>query len=88
MLVLSRKLNEDICIGDDVRVRVVEVRGDRVRLGVLAPRSVPVHRSEVIGRVHDEAQLTVGHVAELPKVPFDDQSADVMRPLLGVPFDA
>lgn len=87
MLVLSRKTDEEICIGPDVVVRVVEVRGDKVRLGVVAPAKVAVHRREVADRVHSEARLAVGHVPELPKMPFDDQSADVMRPLLGVPFD-
>ncbi len=47
MLVLSRKKNESIVINDDVRIVVVEIRGDKVRLGVEAPRDTPVHRHEV-----------------------------------------
>ena len=47
MLVLSRKKDESIVIGRDVTVTVVETRGDKVRLGIDAPRDVPVHRSEV-----------------------------------------
>ena len=47
MLVLSRKKNESIVIGDDVTIIVVEIRGDNVRLGIEAPREVPVHRREV-----------------------------------------
>lgn len=47
MLVLSRKKNESIVINDDIQIVVVEIRGDKVRLGVKAPRSVPVHREEV-----------------------------------------
>lgn len=47
MLVLSRKKNESIVIGDDVTIMVVEIRGDKVRLGVEAPKEVPVHRREV-----------------------------------------
>ena len=47
MLILSRKAGESIVIGDDVVVRIVEVRGDVVRLGIDAPRSVAVHREEV-----------------------------------------
>lgn len=46
MLVLSRKPGESILIGDDVVVTVIAVRGDQVRLGVHAPRSTPVHRSD------------------------------------------
>jgi carbon storage regulator len=48
MLVLSRKKSESIVINDDVVITVIEVRGDKVRLGIQAPRDVPVHRMEVI----------------------------------------
>jgi carbon storage regulator len=91
MLVLSRKKNEAICIGNDVKVQVVEIRGNVVRLGVLAPRNIDVHRNEVAARIASEeaAELRpVGGVPELPRVPFDEASAELMRPLLGVPFDA
>ena len=47
MLVLSRKKNESIIINDDITITVVEIRGDKVRLGVEAPKEVPVHRREV-----------------------------------------
>ena len=47
MLVLTRRINESIVINDDVSVLVVEVRGDRVRLGIEAPKDVTVHRKEV-----------------------------------------
>lgn len=47
MLVLSRKVGERIRINDDISVIVVEVRGDKVRLGIEAPKDVPVHRDEV-----------------------------------------
>ena len=47
MLVLSRKKNESIVINDDISIVVVEIRGDKVRLGIEAPREVPVHRREV-----------------------------------------
>lgn len=47
MLVLSRKKNESIIIGDNIIITVVDVRGDKVRLGIDAPREVPVHRTEV-----------------------------------------
>ena len=47
MLVLSRKKNESIVIDNDITIVVVEIRGDKVRLGVEAPRDVPVHRREV-----------------------------------------
>lgn len=47
MLVLSRKKNESIVINDDITIVVVEIRGDKVRLGIEAPKEVPVHRNEV-----------------------------------------
>jgi len=48
MLVLSRKRDERIVIGDNIVITVVEVRGDKVRLGIDAPSEVPVHRQEVL----------------------------------------
>lgn len=47
MLVLSRKKNECIVINNDIKIHVIEIRGDKVRLGVEAPKEVPVHRQEV-----------------------------------------
>jgi len=47
MLVLSRKKNEMVMVGDDIKIVVVEIRGDKVRLGIEAPQDVPVHRIEV-----------------------------------------
>ena len=52
MLVLSRKKNESVVINNDVVVTVVEIRGDKVRLGIVAPRDVPVHRQEVYDAIH------------------------------------
>ncbi len=47
MLVLSRKRKEKIVINNDITIEVVEVRGDKVRLGIVAPKEVPIHRFEV-----------------------------------------
>lgn len=47
MLVLSRKTDESIVIDENIIITVIEVRGDKVRLGIQAPREVPIHRSEV-----------------------------------------
>jgi carbon storage regulator len=52
MLVLSRKKNEKVVINDDIVITVVEIRGDKVRLGVEAPKEVPVHRQEVFDAIH------------------------------------
>tara|TARA_R110002111_G_scaffold138487_1_gene204141 strand:- start:420 stop:650 length:231 start_codon:yes stop_codon:yes gene_type:complete len=56
MLVLSRKKNESIVINNDIKIVVVEIRGDKVRLGVEAPREVPVHRREVYEAIQRAAQ--------------------------------
>jgi len=53
MLVLSRKIDENIVIGDDIRVYVLDIRGDTVRLGIEAPSKIPVHRSEVYEAIKD-----------------------------------
>jgi carbon storage regulator len=52
MLVLSRKKNESIVINNDITITVVEIRGDKVRLGIVAPKDVSVHRQEVWEAIH------------------------------------
>ena len=56
MLVLSRKKNESIVINDRVTVTIVEIRGEKVRLGIAAPREVPVHRKEVWDAIHKKQE--------------------------------
>ena len=63
MLVLSRKKNESIVINDDITIVVVEIRGDKVRLGVEAPKEVPVHRREVFDAIHRDAAASEHHAA-------------------------
>ncbi len=52
MLVLSRKKNESIVINNDITITIVEIRGDKVRLGIVAPKDVSVHRQEVWEAIH------------------------------------
>lgn len=54
MLVLSRQKDESIIIGDDIEVIIVDVRGDKVRLGINAPRSISVHRKEIYEAIQRE----------------------------------
>ena len=54
MLVLTRKVNQTIIIGDNVEVVVLEVRGEQVRLGIRAPRNVSVHRKEIYEQIAEE----------------------------------
>ena len=58
MLVLTRKLNESIMIGDEVKITVVDVRGDQVKLGISAPRQIAVHREEVYLEIQRENKIT------------------------------
>jgi carbon storage regulator len=53
MLVLSRKENERIVIGDNIEVTVIAIRGDRVKLGFRGPDNVPIHREEVFRRIRE-----------------------------------
>lgn len=63
MLVLSRKKNESIVINDDITIVVVEIRGDKVRLGIEAPKEVPVHRNEV----YEAIRRSEANAADEPK---------------------
>ena len=60
MLVLSRKRDETIMIGDEIEVIVVDIRGDKVRLGIKAPKTVPVHRREVYEAIQRENEAAAG----------------------------
>jgi len=67
MLVLSRQRDETIMIGDDIEITVVDIRGDKIRLGINAPRAVQVHRKEVYEAIKQEN-------AEASQVQLDDLS--------------
>jgi carbon storage regulator len=58
MLVLSRKKNESIVINDDITLVVVEIRGDKVRLGIECPKEIPVHRLEVFQAINKSSETT------------------------------
>ncbi len=62
MLVLSRKKDERIIIGDQITVMVIEIRGDKVRLGIDAPKEVTVHREEVYEAIRKEQQSNLSSV--------------------------
>lgn len=57
MLILSRRVGEVIRIGEDIQVRVSQVRGHQVRLEIVAPRDVPVHREEIYDKIKKEESL-------------------------------
>jgi len=58
MLIITRKPGESIVIGDDIVIRCMEVRGNQVRYGIDAPKSVTVHRQEIYDRIQDEKGKT------------------------------
>jgi carbon storage regulator len=60
MLVLSRQRDESIFIGDNIKITVVDIRGDKVRLGIEAPTEIPVHRQEVYEAIQRENQQRAG----------------------------
>jgi carbon storage regulator len=88
MLVLSRQRSETIMIGDDIEVTVVDIRGDKVRLGITAPREVSVHRKEVYDAIRREnraaAQVKPEDLPELgkvnPKPPASEGKAPMKEP--------
>jgi carbon storage regulator len=71
MLILTRKRDQSIMIGNDIEIKVVEVRGEQVKLGVTAPRQVAVHRKEVYEAIQEEnrqaAKPMLGNLAEIAK---------------------
>ena len=75
MLVLSRHRDETIMIGDDIEITVVDIKGDKVRIGINAPRDIQVHRKEVYEAIKREN-------TESSRVQLDDLTgADQVRPL-------
>jgi len=54
MLILTRRVNEALMIGDDIEVRVLGVKGNQVRIGVAAPSDVAVHREEIYNKIQEE----------------------------------
>jgi len=71
MLILSRKTNEKIMIGDDISVSIIEIRGDQVRIGVDAPKSVKVFRQEVFDAIKAENKAAAQSASVLPVLTID-----------------
>jgi carbon storage regulator len=71
MLILSRKVNEKIMIGDDISVSIIEIRGDQVRIGVDAPKKVKVFRQEVFDAIKAENKAAAESKPVLPELPFN-----------------
>ena len=69
MLVLTRKLNESIMIGDEVEITVVDIKGDSIKLGIDAPRDIKVHRKEIFLAIQreniDAAKASIEHIGDI-----------------------
>lgn len=75
MLVLTRKIDESIIIGDNVKITVVEVRGDQVKIGITAPRDIAVHREEIYKEIQEENR----RAAAMEKAPDLKDLANLLK---------
>ena len=69
MLILTRKLGESVTIGDDIKITILGVRGRQVRLGVIAPQKVTIHREEIYFKIQEENKKAVSsHLEEVSRI--------------------
>lgn len=86
MLVLSRKLNEVICVGENIKIRIVKVKGNTVRIGIEAPEEVPILRGELqFDRPDANSSSTIDSLASETKL--DDESVYVLKMSAGTPTE-
>jgi len=70
MLILSRKVDEKVIIGDDIKISIIEIRGDQVRIGIDAPKKVKVFRQEVYDAIKAENKAASRSATVIPNVNF------------------
>ena len=80
MLVLSRKLNQSIMVGENVRIVIVAVDRDQVKLGIEAPRDIAVHRSEVFEEIQRSNRAAAGNSAAPPVPPGSAATVKLQNP--------
>jgi carbon storage regulator len=76
MLVLTRKSNQSIMIGDDIEVSVLSVMGDKVRIGIQAPQDIPVFRTEIYLEIHRDDDPQRSPAGTAPAVVTDESAAE------------
>jgi carbon storage regulator len=74
MLILSRKVNEKVVIGDDISISIIEIRGDQVRVGIDAPKKIKVFRQEVFDAIKEENRAATKSAPVIPQVDFGKTS--------------
>lgn len=79
MLILTRRVGETVMIGDEVTITVVGIRGSQVRLGISAPKELPVHREEIYERIKSE-QVTLDRRGNIDAGAGRDRPRDVLLP--------
>jgi carbon storage regulator len=68
MLALTRKLNESIMIGNDIELSILEIRGDQVKIGISAPKSVPIYRKEIYIQIQEANKEAVDSSASFEEI--------------------
>jgi len=81
VLVLSRRVEETIWIGDDIRITILGIRGNQIRLGVDAPKEIKVHREEVYQRIQHGKLPSAPDIPTVPPVPAVAESPDFQIPV-------
>lgn len=68
MLALTRKLNESIMIGNDIELSILEIKGDQVKIGISAPKSVPIYRKEIYIQIQEANKEAVDSTASIEEI--------------------
>ena len=76
MLILTRRIGESLMVGDEVEIIVLGVKGNQVRMGINAPKTIPVHRKEIFNRIKDEENPEATETAIDTKDEPDDNSGN------------